>query len=162
MNKIVEKYIWANLDAAKQSEILQRPAVGVGPEIISDVQDIILNVRRRGDDALKELSLSIEKVNLTDFKVSQDEFNDAEKLLSGDQIKSLKTAIKNVCIYHEAQLTEDLKIETSPGVLCERITRPISSVGLYVPAGTAPLPSTAIMLSVPSNIAGSSTRVLCT
>jgi len=73
----------------------------------------------------------------------------------------LKRAISNVQRFHEAQLTAPLKIETSPGVVCERHTRPIDAVGLYVPAGTAPLPSTAIMLAVPARIAQCPTRVLC-
>ena len=64
--------------------------------------------------------------------------------------------------YHEAQLTEPYSVTTSTGVVCERITRPVPAVGLYVPAGTAPLPSTAIMLAVPAALAGCPVRILCT
>jgi histidinol dehydrogenase len=68
--------------------------------------------------------------------------------------------VANVSRFHEAQIAAPLSLETMPGVLCERITRPIDRVGLYVPAGTAPLPSTAIMLAVPARIAGCKARAI--
>ncbi|MDI1319596.1 MAG: histidinol dehydrogenase, partial [bacterium] len=64
--------------------------------------------------------------------------------------------------FHAAQRLPDLHIETAPGIVCEKITRPIGRVGLYVPGGSAPLPSTALMLGVPSQLAGNPVRVLCT
>ena len=62
--------------------------------------------------------------------------------------------------FHQAQLPAPLRVETAPGVLCERIHVPVRAVGLYVPAGSAPLPSTAIMLAVPAALAGCPERVL--
>jgi histidinol dehydrogenase len=67
-----------------------------------------------------------------------------------------------VSLFHESQAPTPARVETSPGVVCERIIVPLEAVGLYVPAGTAPLPSTAIMLAVPARIAGCGTRVMCT
>ena len=78
------------------------------------------------------------------------------------QREALDRAIANVRRFHEAQTAEPLRVETSPGVICERHFRPIEAVGLYVPAGVAPLPSTAIMLAVPARIAGCPTRIICT
>jgi histidinol dehydrogenase len=80
--------------------------------------------------------------------------------LDAGQIAALARAIDNVSRFHEAQQSQPLSIETMPGVRCERITRPIESVGLYVPAGSAPLPSTAIMLAVPALIAGCPARAI--
>jgi histidinol dehydrogenase len=82
--------------------------------------------------------------------------------LTDVQVDALRVAIHNVRAYHEAQLSQDIRVQTAPGVICERIIRPLQAVGLYVPAGTAPLPSTAIMLAVPSAIAGCPTRLICT
>ncbi len=90
------------------------------------------------------------------------EFAAAEKLLAKEQRKALDRAISNVSRFHEAQLLAPLSVETSPGVVCERHTRPIDAVGLYVPAGTAPLPSAAMMLAIPARIAGCPVRVMCT
>jgi histidinol dehydrogenase len=75
---------------------------------------------------------------------------------------ALECAIANVQAFHSAQVLQPLALETMPGVRCERIIRPISAVGLYVPAGSAPLPSTVVMLAVPARIAGCARRILCT
>src|SRR6185436_14151990 len=72
----------------------------------------------------------------------------------------LERAVQNVARFHEAQRSAPLRVETMPGVICERITRPVGSVGLYVPAGSAPLPSTAIMLAVPARVAGCPARAI--
>ena len=94
--------------------------------------------------------------------VDKDEIAAATAALDADSIAAIDVAIANVQRFHEAQLPADVRVETMPGVTCEQVSRPIEAVGLYVPAGTAPLPSAAVMLAVPANIAGCPTRVLCT
>ena len=96
------------------------------------------------------------------MRVSDAEFAAARAELSSEQVAALRIAIRNVTTYHSAQSAPSSQIETAPGVTCERIVRPVPAVGLYVPAGTAPLPSTVIMLGVPSAIAGCPVRILCT
>ena len=86
----------------------------------------------------------------------------ASYALDPEASKAIDKAIANVKRFHEAQTPADVDVETSPGVRCQRVSRPLDAVGLYVPAGTAPLPSTAIMLAVPAAIAGCPTRILCT
>jgi histidinol dehydrogenase len=161
MNKLAQRYRWAELSAAERRAVLERPAVAAGESIVAGVKDILKAVRERGDAALRELTLKLDKAELDDLRVSEGEFATARKQLSAEQIAALKTAIRNVRTYHKAQLGADLRVETAPGVVCERITRPLPAVGLYVPAGTAPLPSTAIMLAVPSELAGCPIRILC-
>ena len=156
------RYKWADLSAEERIDVLQRPAVAANDEIVASVRAILADVSNNGDVALKELTTRLDKVELDDFKVSPAEFTEARKELSQEQIDALKVAISNVTRYHEAQLNEPVSVQTTAGVVCERITRPIPAVGLYVPAGTAPLPSTAIMLAVPSGIAGCPTRILTT
>src|SRR6185436_14655214 len=97
---------------------------------------------------------------LENLRVSAAEFRAARAALDAREIAALETAIANVTRFHEAQLSQPLSVDTMPGVRCERITRPIDSVGLYVPAGSAPLPSTAIMLAVPARIAGCRSRAI--
>ena len=82
--------------------------------------------------------------------------------LPAGAVDAIDLAIANVRRFHEAQRPEPVAVETMPGVLCERVSHPIDAVGLYVPAGTAPLPSAAIMLAVPAAIASCPVRILCT
>ena len=81
---------------------------------------------------------------------------------TAEQRAALERAIETVTRFHELQSLAPLRLETAPGVVCERMTVPLDAVGLYVPAGTAPLPSTALMLAVPARIAGCPLRVMCT
>ena len=162
MNTIQAKRInWSSLNADQQRQALRRPAQENSADVLQKTQALINAVRQRGDDALREITEKFDGAKLQSLQVSKAEFDAAEKVLNATQLAALKRAISNVQRFHEAQLSAPLKIETSPGVVCERHLRPIDAVGLYVPAGTAPLPSTAIMLAVPARIAQCPTRVLC-
>ncbi|MGH8323289.1 MAG: histidinol dehydrogenase, partial [Steroidobacteraceae bacterium] len=101
-------------------------------------------------------------VKLDTLAVSRAQFVAARKELTTQQIAALERAIDNVSRFHAAQVPQPFAMETVPGVRCERLVRPIQTVGLYVPAGSAPLPSAVIMLAVPARIAGCPQRVLCT
>lgn len=126
------------------------------------MREIISDVRARGDSALLELTRRFDGVALSAIEVSTAEFAAAETALDAEQRRAIDRAIANVRRFHEAQLGTALRVETAPGVVCEREFRPIDAVGLYVPAGVAPLPSAAIMLAVPARIAGCPTRIICT
>jgi histidinol dehydrogenase len=156
------QFHWSALSTAEQSAVLRRPAQDNAAELLQKVQTIIDEVRTGGDAALREMTQRFDGATLTQLQVSEAEFAAAEQALNENQLAALKRAISNVRCFHEAQLSEPLRIETSPGVICERHYRAIDAVGLYAPAGTAPLPSTVIMLAVPASIASCPTRVLCT
>jgi len=153
---------WDALDEARRSELLARPALAQDQETRAKVADIIREVRTRGDDALLEFTKRFDGVELDSLKVDEDEIRWAESQLSDDEVAAIDLAIANVRAFHEAQRPKPITVETMPGVRCERIAQPLESVGLYVPAGTAPLPSAAIMLAVPAAIAGVPVRVMCT
>ena len=155
-------HLWASLDAAARQALLMRPAVTDDHRIREGARDIIVQVRQGGDDALRELTARLDGVRLKKLQVSDAEFGEAERSLPARAIAAIDAAIANVRRFHEAQLPHPLQVETVPGVLCERISQPLDAVGLYVPAGTAPLPSAAVMLAVPATLAGCPTRVLCT
>jgi len=153
---------WASLSAEEQRLTLRRPAQNAADEINQRVRSVIADVRERGDAALLDYTHRFDGASLTSLEVSAQEFSAAEKLLNAVQLQALKRAIANVDRFHVAQLADPIRIETSPGVVCERQFRAIEAVGLYVPAGVAPLPSAAIMLAVPARIAGCTTRIICT
>ena len=157
----MQRIIWHDLSAAERDALLQRPALAAGAQLRSQVAAIRARVRAEGDRALVELTRELDGVQITDLAVSRDEFAEAKASLQPSERKAIRLAAVNIARFHRAQLPRPLSVETSPGVVCERLTRPIASVGLYVPAGSAPLPSTALMLGVPAHLAGCTTRVLC-
>jgi histidinol dehydrogenase len=126
------------------------------------VDSIIAEVRERDDAALFELTRRLDKAALAELRVGTAEFENAERSLSAAQIDAIDLAIRNIRAFHEAQRPNPVVVETMPGVRCERINQPIDTVGLYVPAGTAPLPSAAVMLAVPAAIAGCPRKLMCT
>lgn len=153
---------WSALGEAERTNALKRPAQKNAAALFESVRNIVNEVRTRGDAALIEFTQRFDGVTLGALEVTAGEFVAAEKALSKEQIAAIDRAIDNVQRFHEAQRLTPIKMEVSRGVLCEQIYVPIEAVGLYVPAGTAPLPSAAIMLGVPARIAGCTTRVLCT
>jgi histidinol dehydrogenase len=153
---------WAELSAARQAEVLQRPAQHAAASLLARAGQIVGDVRERGDDALREYTERLDGVRLEAFAVTTEEFAAAESVLTSEQLAALRRAIGTVTRFHETQVLESLRVETSPGVTCERMVVPLGAVGLYVPAGTAPLPSTALMLAIPARIAGCPVRILCT
>ena len=153
---------WNSLSAAERRAALQRPAQRDAQGVAAAARDIIDKVRQGGDAALLELTERFDGARLNKLQVSEAEFAAAEHALTATQHAAIDTAIVTVRAFHAAQGFPALRVETAPGVICERITVPVRAVGLYVPAGSAPLPSTAIMLSVPAAIAGCPVRVLCT
>ena len=153
---------WSELDNDAQQALLQRPAVVDDARIREGTQDILARVRAEGDAALADLTRQYDGADVTTLKVGADEFAAAGETLTVAQKDAIDVAINNVRRFHEAQMPSACRVETMPGVICERVSHAIDAVGLYVPAGTAPLPSAAIMLAVPAAIAGCPVRVLCT
>ena len=153
---------WTTLDEVARSLVLQRPAVQLSDSIRERVSEIVNRVRTEGDSALLGFAAELDGARLDSLRVDADEVKAAAAELSADARQAIATAIANVTRFHAAQDAAPIRVETVPGVVCERISKPLRAVGLYVPAGTAPLPSTAIMLAVPSGIAGCPVRVMCT
>ena len=153
---------WKFLSQEQRREALLRPAQRDSASVMATAQGIIERVRREGDAALHALTQQLDGVPPQALQVSPQEFSTADSQLSIEQHAAIERAIFTVHCFHEAQVAQPLRVETAPGVLCERISVPIRAVGLYVPAGSAPLPSTAIMLAVPAAIAGCPVRILCT
>jgi histidinol dehydrogenase len=153
---------WTELTAAEQQRLLQRPALASEVLVRKRVEKIINRVRDSGDAALRKFTRQLDGVVLDKIRVSDAEFEQAASKLSAASVDAIDVAIVNVRRFHEAQMPATIDVQPVPGVRCERYSRPIDSVGLYVPAGSAPLPSTAIMLAVPAAIVGCPQRIICT
>ncbi len=153
--------VWQSLSAAQQEAILQRPAIAQGANISAAVAEIIDTVRTQGDKALLELTEKFDRVTPESIRVPASEIDAAAQRLSDTMQQALKQAYANISLFHKAQKPKPICVETQPGVVCEQVTRPIQSVGLYIPGGSAPLPSTVLMLGVPAKIAGCRKVVLC-
>ncbi len=152
---------WALMSEAEQENLLQRPAVLEGKNIGNAVSDVIESVRSLGDSALLELTKKYDNIDLATIRVSDQEIEDASTRLDPQICEALNQAYRNIEKFHSAQKSKVIRVETQPGVVCEQLTRPIQSVGLYIPGGSAPLPSTVLMLGVPAQIAQCGRVVLC-
>jgi histidinol dehydrogenase len=153
---------WTTASTDARRAALARPAMRDAAAVTDAARAIIAAVRRDGDAALADLTQRLDGVRLEALGVSAAEFAAADAALTREQHAAIETAIGTVRRFHAAQGAAPLRVETAPGVLCERISVPVRAVGLYVPAGSAPLPSTAIMLAVPAALAACPVRVLCT
>jgi histidinol dehydrogenase len=141
-------------------EVLARPVFDTKRDI-ETVQKILDDVKNNGDEALRSYSELFDKVEIKDLAVTEAEVAEAERRVSEELKKAIETAKENIEKFHSAQREESKIIETTKGVFCSRKSVPIEMVGLYVPAGTAPLFSTVLMLGVPAKLAGCREIVLC-
>lgn len=126
------------------------------------VRPVISAIQEKGDEALLDYTRKFDGVDLRELLVSQEELKEADGLVSEELKEAIAVAAKNIEKFHQKQVTSPEYVETMPGVKCWREQRPIESVGLYIPGGTAPLFSTILMLVVPAKIAGCKEIVLST
>jgi histidinol dehydrogenase len=153
---------WSQLSDSEQAQALQRPVQAVAARTRESVAALIAAVRDDGDAALREISLRFDGVAPASFEVNDEEFAAAERTVPAELRQAMTEAAERIRLFHKAGMSQGYAVETAPGVRCERMVRPIGRVGLYVPAGSAPLPSTALMLGVPAQLAGCREVVLCT
>ena len=154
--------VWRDLTEVQRRTVLERPVASKSEALSASVREILASVKRGGDRAVRELTLRHDRVDLAELQVGEDEVARAREKLSPQIVLDLEEAIRRVSLFHAAQLPRAIDLETSRGVRCERRFLPIERVGLYVPGGSAPLPSTVVMLGTPARIAGCAVRVLCT
>jgi histidinol dehydrogenase len=128
----------------------------------ADPEEILARVKLHGDKALVEYAFKFGQVVLEKLFLDKTELSEIASAVSATQKAALNTAYKNIYTFHQAQLKTEGRIETMPGVSCWRENRAIEKVGLYIPGGTAVLPSTFLMLGVPARIACCSEIVVCT
>ena len=140
---------------------MERPHLDVSC-LNATVSTVLEDVKKRGDEAVKDYELKFDHASLSTIAVSQQEIDKSEQLLSESLKKAICLAHHNIKVFHESQCFEGKQIETQPGVTCWQKSVAIEKVGLYIPGGTAPLFSTVLMLATPAKIAGCKEIVLCT
>jgi histidinol dehydrogenase len=153
--------VWQQLSPAEQAAALARPALANDAALAARVAAIVERVRNEGDAALRHFTARFDRVTLDSLEVGAAELEAAEGDLTDVQRAAIRTAAANIEAFHRPQLPQPFAVDTARGVRCERVVRAIEHVGLYVPAGNAPLPSTALMLGIPAQLAGCATRILC-
>ena len=151
---------WQNLSLQEQKNVLARPAIADNALLSTQVANIISQVKNQGDQALFDLTEKFDGIALTTLVVSQSQIIAAKAALTSKRLNAIKTAYQQIKKFHHAQLPQDIEVETRPGVRCILKTEAIENVGLYIPAGSAPLPSTVLMLGVPAQLAKCSRTVL--
>ncbi len=152
---------WNSCSPEEQQALLMRPAISASDSITRTVAEILDNVKNNGDTALREYSAKFDKTEVGALQVTAEEIQQASDRLSDELKQAMQAAVRNIDTFHQAQILPSVDIETQPGIRCQQVTRPIASVGLYIPGGSAPLFSTVLMLATPARIAGCKKVVLC-
>lgn len=148
------------LTKEERISLLRRPSTRKG-DTENIVQEVCLTIKKRGDEAVREYCRKFDRAEVQTIRISTEEIDAAKKTLTSEFLDALNAALKNIRTFHQAQLNIAQRITTMEGVVCWREARPIERVGLYVPAGSTPLPSTVLMLGIPAMLAGCSRIVLC-
>jgi histidinol dehydrogenase len=156
----MKRYNYSDLTKQDIQKLVQRN-VDPANEIRAIVEEVISNVRQHGDSALIDYALKFDKVELDKLYLDKDELTEIASTVLPEQKAALETAYNNIYKFHKTQLKAEDKVETMPGVTCWREVRPIEKVGLYIPGGSAVLPSTFLMLGIPAQIAGCYEIVVC-
>ncbi|HKK61485.1 MAG TPA: histidinol dehydrogenase [Bacteroidales bacterium] len=153
--------IFKNPSKTDWPELLARPTFDTS-NLDQSIGNIIEDVKKNGDAAVRKYTEEYDKIVINDLEVSQVDITAAKFEVDDSLRKAINEARTNIDSFHSRQLHADIYAETTPGVRCWQKTVPIESVGLYIPGGSAPLLSTALMLGVPAKIAGCKNIVLCT
>lgn len=152
---------WQDCTPNEQQALLTRPAVNASTTITQSVTAILAQVKQGGDESLKALSQQFDNITLTEIKLSEDKIKQAVGRVNNELKQAMQLAAQNIKLFHQAQIRDTITVETQPGINCQQVTRPIDSVGLYIPGGSAPLLSTVLMLAIPAKIANCRRIILC-
>lgn len=153
--------VYRNPDKKVWPELLKRPLQD-NQSLFPQVQEILNDIRNRGDDALIEYTQKFDKVSLTKFEMDNEEIDAAADDINDELKKAIHLAAGNIEKFHSTQKSIVQRVEIQPGVVCWQKSVPIEKIGIYIPGGTAPLFSTVLMLAIPARIAGCSEIILCT
>ena len=147
------KYKWNDLSSKKMKKALMRSKQSIDPLVGTKVAEIINAIEHDGDIALKKFSKLYDDFDGGDYRVHSSIINGAYDKLNDSMVNAIESAWTQIYKFHDAQPDQDYNITTWSGVICSSVSKPIQQVGLYIPAGSAPLISTTMMLLVPAIIA---------
>jgi histidinol dehydrogenase len=149
----MKEYYFNKLSGTERKELVKRKSID-SSSVNKSVEKVCIDVKKNGLKSAIEYAKKFDGFSSRDIYVTKKEFTEAEKLISPELKSAIKSAYKNIYKFHQKQYPKNYVIETAVGVKCRRKFIPIENVGLYIPAGTAPLPSTMLMLGIPAKIAG--------
>ncbi|WP_370554932.1 histidinol dehydrogenase [Edwardsiella tarda] len=161
MSRFATLIEWNACSPEQQQALLQRPAIDNAAEIGASVTAILEEVRQDGDAALRRLSQRFDRVAPEQLCVTPQARDAAADALPETLKRAMRQAADNIARFHRAQLPRDIEVETQPGVICRQLTRPLDTIGLYIPGGSAPLLSTVLMLGIPARVAACRRVILC-
>ncbi|MCZ8530043.1 histidinol dehydrogenase [Alteromonas sp. PRIM-21] len=153
---------WSSLSANEKKQALARPAMANSQQLKQTVGEIIARVEADGDAAVLDYTRKFDCPDLTGLVLSQENIDTLAAKVTPEVASAIDTAFNNIKMFHEAQMPSDIALTTTPGVKCELRFTALDAVGLYIPGGSAPLPSTVLMLGVPALVAGCENKLLCT
>ncbi len=157
----MKKYYLKQLNSRQLSGICKRKALRFD-NVFPIVKEVLEKVKTRGDEAVKDYTKKFDKAEISDFALREQEIDQAVKRAPNNIQSAFKKAFSNIKKFHKAQLIKRKLVQTMPGVICWGEPRPIEKVGLYIPGGTAPLPSTVLMLAIPATLAGCKEIIITT
>lgn len=153
---IINYNVWNSMSDTEKKKIFNRSEMVIS-DALGTVQQIIENVKMNGDKALFEYNSKFDGVKIENYplRVQDEEFLEAEKLLSEEVKKAINYSIANVLKFHKSQIPDAMNIlEIRPGVYAGEKAIPIESAGLYVPRGRGSFPSMLYMQAIPAVVAG--------
>jgi histidinol dehydrogenase len=153
---------WSSLSVNEKKQALARPAMANSQQLKQTVGEIITRVEAEGDTAVLDYTRRFDCPDLTNLVLSQESIDILAAKVTPEVASAIDTAFDNIKTFHEAQKPSDIALTTTPGVKCELRFTALDTVGLYIPGGSAPLPSTVLMLGVPALVAGCENKLLCT
>ncbi len=153
---------WSSLSNNEKKQALARPAMANSQQLKQTVAEIIARVEAEGDKAVLDYTRKFDCPDLTEVVLSQENIDALAAQVTPKVANAIDTAFNNIKTFHEAQKPSDISLTTTPGVHCELRFTALDAVGLYIPGGSAPLPSTVLMLGVPALVAGCKNKLLCT
>ena len=157
----MKKYYFRQLDETLLKNLCGRKAIRFDA-VLPIVQDVLRKVKSSGDKAIREYTKKFDNVCLSSFAVMQAEIERACECVPKNIQSAFNKTARNIERFHKSQMVKLKKVQTMPGITCFTETRPIEKVGLYIPGGTVPLPSTVLMLGIPAKLAGCKEIVLVT
>lgn len=157
---MLKQYNYKNLSEADVAKLVLRNT-DANNNIRDTVSNIIADVQQNGDAALVAFADKFDGLQLDKLFVDEEEISALANTISAEAKAALTVAYNNIKKFHETQISKEQKVETTAGVTCWREVRAIEKVGLYIPGGTAVLPSTFLMLGVPAKIAGCKEIIVC-
>jgi histidinol dehydrogenase len=153
---------WSELTDAERADALARPALKDSRLLQNTVSAIVQRVLTEKDAAVLAYTKEFDGAELDSLRLPPEQISQAHALIKPEVKAAIDLAYTNIRTFHQAQFPRDISIETQPGVICEQKHAPLARVGLYIPGGSAPLPSTVLMLGVCAQVAGCALPILCT